>query len=81
MGVGSFDLEVILKLRRNGILPGKFSVAEVGAQQLGDSVLRDPNLLQAYAEAFDVPYRDFGRAQPQTRSSEIELLRENAPFT
>jgi hypothetical protein len=39
MGVGSYDLEVILKLRRNGILPGKFSIAEIGAQQLGDSVL------------------------------------------
>jgi hypothetical protein len=81
MGVGSFDLEVILKLRRDGILPGKFSVAEIGAQQLGDGVLRDPSLLRAYADAFDVPYRDFGRALPQTRSSEIELLREDAPFT
>jgi hypothetical protein len=38
MGVGSFDLELILKLHRNGILPGKFSIAEIGAQQLGDTV-------------------------------------------
>jgi hypothetical protein len=81
MGVGAFDLEVILKLRRNGILPGKFSVAEIGAQQLGDGVLRDSDLLQAYAEAFDVPYRDFGRASSQTRPSAIELLRPDAPFT
>jgi hypothetical protein len=40
MGVGSFDLEVILKFHRDGMLPGKFSVAEIGAQELGDSVLR-----------------------------------------
>lgn len=81
MGVGSFDLEVILKLRRNGILPDRFSIAEVGAQQLGDSVLGNQNLLQAYAEAFGVPYREFGQALPQNRSSATELLRANAPFT
>jgi hypothetical protein len=81
MGVGSSDLEVILKLRRDGILPGKFSVAEVGAQQLHDGVLRDHNLLRAYADAFGVVYRDFGQAPPQNRPSEIELLRQDAPFT
>ncbi len=42
---------MILKLRRDSILPGKFSVAEIGAQQLGDGVLRDPSLLRAYAGA------------------------------
>jgi hypothetical protein len=81
MGVGALDLEVILKLRRSGILPGKFSIAEIGAQQLGDSVLRDRKLLQAYAESFGVPLRDFGFALPRSHPSVIERQRENAPFT
>ena len=55
MGVGTSDLELILGLRRDDILPGKFSIAEIGAQQIHDGVLLDSNLLRDYADAFGVP--------------------------
>jgi hypothetical protein len=88
MAVGLDDLETILKLRRTGILPPKFSIAEIGAQQLGNNVLRDPDIMPAYAEAFGVPLRYFGPPPARRanlfgfrRFSQVEILADNAPST
>src|SRR5262249_56362556 len=60
MGASLGDLRTILQLRRDGLLPARFSVAEIGAQQLSNEVLRDPHIMRAYAEAFGVEPRTFG---------------------
>ena len=45
-------------------MPPRFSIAEIGAQQFGNQVLRDPNILPAFASAFGV-----------VAVSEVELLK------
>jgi hypothetical protein len=62
MGTSLIDLQTMLRPREQGILPERFSVAEVGAQQLSNDVLRDPDILPAYARSFGVPLRTFGTA-------------------
>jgi len=58
MGVSVFDLRLILRLRRAGILQGKFELGDIGAQQLGNEVLRHRRILPALGRAFDAPARD-----------------------
>ena len=80
MGVSPGDLHAVLRLYKLGVLPKRFSVADIGAQQLSNSVLRDTRLLQAMAEAFNVPNRDFGAAPKKSGTHTLEHLPESAPF-
>ena len=80
MGATLHDLRTILRFRDQGLLNGKFSVAEIGAQQLGPDILRDPDILPAYARAFGVPLRGFGSAPPRPDSVGIEHMQPEAPF-
>jgi hypothetical protein len=79
MAVGFVDLQAILRLRAKGLLPDGFSIAEIGAQQIGNCARRDESIIPAYAEAFGVPLRDFGSAPPKTAAGSIEILSDNAP--
>lgn len=81
MGASLGDLRTILQLRRDGLLPARFSVAEIGAQQLSNEVLRDPDIMRAYAEAFGVEPRTFGNAPQKSRAPGVEHLPADAPFT
>jgi hypothetical protein len=40
MGIGGPDLRLLIKLKEEGLIPGKSSVIEIGAQQLNDDFLR-----------------------------------------
>ena len=82
MGASIVDLRTILRLREANLLPNRFSVAEIGAQQISNDVLRDHDVMRAYAEAFDVPLRDFGNAPPRGDNTPgVEHLPADAPFT
>jgi hypothetical protein len=39
MGIGQYDLRLLIKLKEQGLIPGKSSVIEIGAQQLSDDFL------------------------------------------
>src|SRR5262249_10243977 len=80
MGTSLADLKVILGLREENFLPATFSGAESGAQQLSNDVLRDPDILAAYARAFGVTRRTFGMAPPRNSGPGVELLPATAPF-
>src|SRR4051794_26282639 len=80
MGAGSIDLLAILKLRKRGLLPDNFSIAEIGAQQLSNSALRDGYIVNAFAEAFNVPPRSFHAASGKTDTTGVETLPDDAPF-
>jgi hypothetical protein len=80
MAAGFTDLEAILKLRKGGTLPEKFSIVEIGAQQIANNVLRDGSIMSAYAETFGVPLRSFGKAPEKSNMPGItELLPPDAP--
>lgn len=48
MGLGSIFLDDLIELRRSGGLNGARHVAEIGDQQLADSLMESPNLPLAY---------------------------------
>ena len=60
MAISVPDLLVILRLRKTGILDERFAVADVGAQQLGNDVLRNRRILPVVARLFAVPLQGFG---------------------
>jgi hypothetical protein len=80
MGASLVDLQTMLRLRKAGFLPPTFSIAEIGAQQLSNDILRDPDILPACAEAFGVPLRNFGTAPPTYDGTGVEHLPADAPF-
>ncbi len=81
MGLDRSILKRSWKLRRNGILPGKFSVAEIGVQQLGDGVTARSQSAAGLCRRLRRSLAATSAAPlPQTRTSRIELLREDAPF-
>jgi hypothetical protein len=81
MGASIVDLRTIIRLREAGLLPDNFSVAEIGAQQLSNDVLRDHDIMRAYSDAFGVPVRSFGEAPPRVDTPRVEHLPADAPFT
>jgi hypothetical protein len=60
MALSINNLSVVLRLCRAGILGKKFHVADIGAQQIGNDVLRDHMLMLAFGGAFGVQPRCFG---------------------
>ena len=81
MGASLSDLRAILRLREAGFLDGRFSIAEIGAQQISPDVLRNRDILPAYAKAFGVPLRDFGSAPAKGDDPGVEHLPADAPFS
>jgi hypothetical protein len=81
MGASLVDLRTILKLRAGGLLHDRFSVAEIGAQQFANEVLRDPSIMAAYAEAFGVSERRFGTAGAKPSTPGVEHQQADAPYT
>lgn len=81
MGTSLVDLQTILQLRRAGKLHNNFSIAEIGAQQLTAEVLRDPDIMPAYAESFGVDLRSFGgRAPAKSDEPGVERQWADAPY-
>lgn len=52
MGIGRGDLELLLRLKREGYLPGTGKVIEIGAQQLNHTVLESPEFVGDLGRAF-----------------------------
>jgi hypothetical protein len=81
MGTSLVDLQAILRPRKAGLLSNRFSIAEIGAQQLTAEVLRDPHIMAAYAEAFGVSPRSFGAAPSKSQEPGVERQWADAPYT
>jgi hypothetical protein len=79
MGVAHADLVAVLKLRQKGELPKRFAVADIGAQQLSNSVTADQRLLTALAKAFEVEERRYIDVVSKSSLSGAEHLPETAP--
>jgi hypothetical protein len=54
MGISGKDVELLIRLRRDGYLPDRASVIEIGAQQISNSVLRDPSPVVELGHLFGV---------------------------
>jgi hypothetical protein len=80
MGIGSGDLACLISLRRGNLLSRSGAVAEIGAQQLAKSFLRDQTAIKEVAEHFGVrepfPFAQLDEPGP----AGPELLDANAPF-
>lgn len=81
MGMSLVDLRTVLRLRADGLLPPRFSVAEIGAQQFANEVLRDGGVLADYAAAFGVEPRCFGAPPPRQAVPGVEPQAPDAPYT
>jgi hypothetical protein len=54
MGVSSEDLELFIRLKEQGYIPNRGSIAELGAQQLSNSVLRSGEQVKRLGQLFGV---------------------------
>jgi hypothetical protein len=52
MGIGTQDLDVLLRLREEGYIPDRASIIEIGAQQLANSFLEAPQKIEAAGRCF-----------------------------
>jgi len=52
MGFGSADLDVLLRLRKNGYIPDGASIIEIGAQQLNNDFLTSASKIQEARQSF-----------------------------
>jgi hypothetical protein len=78
MAIGQSDLWLLHRLKTKGFLPDPVAVAEIGAQQVNESILENQADLEALGEAFGV------RAHPPARSVGISDGRHalsGAPMT
>lgn len=80
MGASLTDLKTILQLHKDGRLPGRFSIVDIGAQQLANEVLRDQEIMPAYAAAFGVVERSFGSAPPKANAPGVEAQATDTPY-
>lgn len=66
MGFGVADLRLIVALRERGVLPEACAIAEIGAQQISDSLLNAPDEIAKAGHAFGVstPPPIFKRSRP-----------------
>lgn len=82
MGLGKSDLELLIKLRKQGQIPLNPYVVDLGAQQLSNSVLRVPDLMRKAEAEFGVcqPYTLPAPAASMPSDSGGELLTSTAPF-
>jgi hypothetical protein len=81
MALGSVDVEIVRRLKREGYFSGPLSVIEIGAQQLANSLLEARDSLEVVGDLFGAPQpcplpsaipTHVGDGQP-------EHLAENAP--
>jgi hypothetical protein len=54
MGIGTWEFDVLLRLRKEGYIPDHASMIEIGAQQLANSALEDSDKIQDLAQSFGV---------------------------
>lgn len=81
MGIGVDVLDLLGLLRRGGYLPTPSSVVEIGAQQLGNSVLRAHSTVTALGALFDAK-GEFTLEEPKPTSiahGDVESLSPDAP--
>ena len=52
MGIGTQDLDVLLRLREEGYIPDRASIIEIGAQQLANSFLEAHQKIEAAGRCF-----------------------------
>src|SRR5262249_52780892 len=82
MGIGAYDLRLLIKLKERGLIPNSCSVAEVGAQQLADSFLQSLSDLEIVRAMFGakkpcpLPQSEADGVQNGT----IKHLEASAPF-
>src|SRR5260221_5485469 len=81
MGLGSRELDMILKLRKDGYIPSHGSVVEIGAQQLSNDFLKATQLIGDIARAFGIAGVP-ALPQPGNRSigtGGVEMQADDAP--
>jgi hypothetical protein len=73
MGFGVSDLQLIVALRARGILPQAGAIAEIGAQQMNDSLLNAPDEIAKAGVAFGVktPPPIFKRSRPPSPNNPL----------
>lgn len=71
MGMGVSDLQLIIALKRQGHIPNRGTIAEIGAQQLNESLLSATAEIEAAALLFhsDWPPPPFLRSEPRNRDN------------
>src|SRR5262249_50608749 len=80
--IGQGDIQLIIRLRTDGLIPDHPAVIEIGAQQLANSFLEAPADIAALGRLFGVT-EPFLRAAPRTAhytSGGVELLAAAAPW-
>jgi hypothetical protein len=81
MALGSGDIEIVKRLKREGYLSGPLSVIEIGAQQLANSLLEARDSLEGVRDLFGASRPcPLPSATPiQVGDGGLEHLAENAP--
>jgi hypothetical protein len=79
MGMGVSDLQLIIELKRQGHIPNRGAIVEIGAQQLNESLLSATAEIEASALLFngDWPPPPFLRSEPRNRDDTLA----GAPLT
>jgi hypothetical protein len=80
MGIGRVDLDCLLSLARRCFLPARSAVAEIGAQQLSKSAVRDRTILAELAKHFCIDGSFPIVAQQSSTPSEPERLDNTDPL-
>jgi hypothetical protein len=80
MAIGQGDLWLLQRLRTQGLLPDPLAVAEIGAQQVNDTILENRADLTALGEAFGVrtppPALDMAKSHDRHRLAGAPMARE-----
>lgn len=80
MGLGLPEIILVTRLQREGYFHSRRSVVEIGAQQMSNTLLRQPQILRDCAAAFGAEDRTF---QPAGKNrmvhGEVEELTADAP--
>src|SRR5271169_3056971 len=81
MALGSGDVEIVRRLKREGYLSEPLSVIEIGAQQLANSLLEARDSLEGVGDLFGAlwPCPLPGAVRTHVGDGGLERLAENAP--
>ena len=82
MGFSTRDMELLIRLKKDGYFTGGLSVVEIGAQQLSNTILKAPELVEEAGRIFGVS-QPFALAKPVESyliHGHTEHLSTSAPF-
>src|SRR6266478_2288989 len=80
VGVGTPDINIVVKLQKLGFFHAERSIVEIGAQQMSGSMFANVDWIADCAEAFGVEKRDFkGPSGGQIVHGEVVAQDSEAP--